>query len=178
MTYRTVSNIPRIQQLYDKCRRNKCGHRMAYMLAFQSPPRALTDREFLEGRGTLADQFEGQEHMLDSLVGAAKKHGHKPGVNDVYDSSLAAFHGDPEAFVPPTGGRGHVKRVCEKRGWASEGAVNVKGREPEADPLDSAPRLAPDLVKEEVNARIKKNPDLARADRNNLEQEVISQHGA
>lgn len=128
-----ISDDPRIQALYEQSRAAGSSHKLAEMLAFQSPPGSLTDREFFSGQGTLADQFKGDEAMLKRLVSTAASNGRRPQASDVYCSGLARFPGDPEAFVPSSGGRNYIRRLSEQRGHACHGAVEVKKREPTED---------------------------------------------
>lgn len=173
----TISNDPAVQARYVECLSNGCAPRLAEMLAFQSAPKAMTDREFFEGRGTLAKQFSGEEAVLEKVIAAAKKRGYVPNANDVYCAGLADSIGDPAAFVPATGGRGHVQQVCEQRGWACDGAVQVKKRPLEAAPV-SVP-LAADIVDRGVRSLIAKDPDKARkVSKRELQEQVIHQHGA
>jgi len=160
--------------------------KLAEMLALRSPPRANSDRELFAGVGTLDKQIGDPEH-LDALVGAAKRRGYRPNPNDVYQPGLARFPGDPEAFVPATGGRSHIKRVCEKRGWACHGAVEVKAVEGEPKHVP----LAKSIVDREVRAKLRADkklqsdlqrqftsaPAKAASKINELRQEVIAKHG-
>jgi hypothetical protein len=120
--------------------------RLEEMLAARSPPMSNTDREFLEGRGGCHDQFQGspQGEFYRRAAAAA-------GVDTagrVYLSSLAAYPGDPVAWVS---GRGDVRRVCEERGWGCRGAVDVPVRAEEPAP---AVPLAPDILAREAAARV------------------------
>jgi hypothetical protein len=67
----------------------------------------------------------------------------------VYVSGLANYLGDPRAWVS---GRDDVRRVLEERGWSSQGAVNVKGREADVDPSDVP--IDPTLIEAEVAQRV------------------------
>lgn len=150
------------------------SEKLTEMLAARSAPKAQTDREFFAGQGTLADQFSGNDDQLNKVIGNAKKHGYKPQYTDTYVPALAKFAGDPAAFVSASGGRGHVQRVCERRGWTCNGSVNVKGR-----PSDPGPDtvLGENLVQEAVDNLSIKNPDLARkATKRELREEAIHQH--
>jgi hypothetical protein len=165
---------PSVQARYLTLLRNGNSPQFAEMLALRQAPASKTDREFLAGRGMLADQI-GCPHQLNDIVGAAQAHGYTPGANDVYDPGLARFMGDPEAFIPPQDARGHVKRVCEARGWAAHGMVEVKHRQPEKEPENC--RLAPDLIEERMRHMIADNPDLARKDKAELAAEIVEKHG-
>ena len=68
MSYPTVSRHEGIQSDYEWLRNNGNSHTMAEMMAFRQGPRSMTDREFFEGQGTLAKQFDGDERALDKLV--------------------------------------------------------------------------------------------------------------
>lgn len=175
MTLPLISDNVGVQAFYEHLRGKGESHRMSEMLAFQQPPRAMTDAVFFEGFGTLDKQFAGDERVRDQVIKRAMAGGYKPNNNDVYLSALARYPGDPEAFVPATGGRGHIKAVCEKRGWECDGAVKTKRKEPEKDPR-SVP-LAKDLVNRKVAEAIKKNPDLKRKDQGELRHDIIKKHG-
>lgn len=127
----------RAVQIYTGCIERGESALLAEMLAMQQAPRGMTEDVFFEGIGTLDKQFSGAEgqSQLQHIVGEARKRGYNPNYNDYYCPSLASCPGDPAAFVPRTGGRSHVKKVLEQKGWSSvDGAVTVKGREPESDP--------------------------------------------
>ncbi len=119
-----VSQDAETQGFYESMRAAGESHSIAEMLAFRQCPMSNTDREFMEGRGGCYDQFKGQQEVGDYYAGIAKDAGISVG-GRVYLSGLAAFPGDPRAWVD---GRGDVKRLCEERGWNCEGSVNVKGR--------------------------------------------------
>lgn len=98
------------------------------------PPMSNTDREFLEGHCN-GSQFERNPHVGDRLAADAEA----AGVNvkgKVYIGGLAAFPGDPRAWVS---GRSDVERVCEEMNYGASGSVSRKvdqGRgEPERLPL-------------------------------------------
>lgn len=151
---------------------------LAEMLALRKAPRVMTDAVFFEGRGTLDKQFGEKDELrqLDELIAAAKSHGYTPNPNDVYEDGLADFFGDPKAFVSPSGGMTHVRRVLEEKGVGCQGAFSLKSR-----PLDNEPehcRLAPDLVAEQVEQMMQLDPELRfKADPRELAEEAISKHG-
>lgn len=162
MTYPTVSNDPSIQGHYEDCRRAGTAHGLAEMFALGQPPMSNSDREFLEatenGRQFQGNEFAGNFYRQEAA---------KAGVNTtgkVYKAGLAAFPGDPEAWVS---GRGDVQRLVEKRGWECSGSVNVRMREkPPAPEID----VADDILEAEVE----KIEDLAGpvADRGELKEKV------
>lgn len=177
MGYPTVSSNEGIQSDYEWLREKGNSHRMAEMMAFREGPRSMTDREFFEGQGTLAKQFEGDERALDKLVENARARGYTPNYNDVYIGGLAKYPGDPEAFISPSGGRGQIQRLCEKRGWECSGAVNVKHRQPETDPREKREKLGKDLTLRKMQQEIKKNPDKSRMNMRDLRDDVTDKHG-
>ena len=146
----------------------------ADMLESRRPPQAQTDREFFQGRKLLGDEFDGDDRMLDLVVSNARKHGYNPNPTDVYSPGLARFIGDPLGFVPATGGRSHIKKVCEMTGRSCTGAVEYTApAKPDPKPV----RLAEDLVQKQMQEYIADNPDLGR-DLPKLREEVIDKHGA
>lgn len=161
------------QRHYELCRRKGTSHNMAVIFALRHPPGALTDREFLAGRGTLAQQFEGEEHNLNKLVAESKRNGRTPSPNDVYLPTLANYPGDPLAFVPPDDARGHVKRVCEARGDECRGMVKVKAGPPKEP--EPGPPIAQDIIDSEVSSQIRAQPELA-GKRKELAEQFIEQH--
>lgn len=98
----------------------------------------MTDDVFLAGRRNNA-QFVDHPKLGHFYKGVAEGEGLDT-TGRTYISGLAAYPGDPRAWVS---GRGDAKRLLEERGWSSEGAVNVKAREPLNPPADVAvdPRL-------------------------------------
>lgn len=111
-----------VQTHYEDCRDQGTSHNLALMFALGQPPMSNTDREFLERRGGCYDQFKGEELAGEYYRRRALAAGVNP-TGKVYMSGLAAFPGDPQAWVS---GRGDVQRVCEERGWGCEGSVKVK----------------------------------------------------
>jgi len=136
--------------LYVAMRLDGVSHLMAEMLALQSPPMSNTDREFLEGQGGCYDQFQGNEFLGNYYGGMAKKAGVDT-AGKVYLSGLAAFPGDPRAWVA---GRGDAQRVCEDRGWSCDGSVKVRGEiQPRAE---GKYQVADDLVAERAERLVAK----------------------
>lgn len=114
------------------------------MIASGRVPGCLTDREFLQGHCN-GSQFEDTPSVGDFYKNEAKEAG-VDCKGKVYLSGLAAFPGDPKAWVS---GRGDAQRVLEERGWASEGAVKVKMGDV-AQPTGGG--VAPELIAEEAQA--------------------------
>ena len=113
--------------------------RLAAMFAAGTPPMSNTDREFLEAREN-GRQFQDAPALGDFYAAAAARAGQSV-TGKVYLSGLAAYPGDPRAWVAD---RGDVRRVLEERGWGARGAVNRPADE--RPPLDDAYRVADDLV--------------------------------
>jgi hypothetical protein len=161
--------------IYTLSRRNGANHRFAEMVAMQRPPRCMTDDVFFAGMPRLADQMS--PTCLHQVVSAAKRRGFTPPADAVYHSGLARFQGDPEAFVTRSMGRTYIRRLCEKRGWAVEGAVNVEAREPERDPFEAAVPLAPDLVNRSIANMVRHNPALKQKSRKELRDMAVAKYG-
>jgi len=162
--------------LYFRLRRLGQTHRFAEMVACQSGPVLNTDSTFFHGMPMLGDQFV-DERQKTAILRKACQRGYVPSAGDVYQSGLARFQGDPEAFVGPSQGRGYIRRLCEKRGWACEGAVNTPYREPLVDPLESEIPLAEDLIQSNARMAVQKNPELAGLSRQELRGQIVKQHG-
>lgn len=133
-------------------------------------PGLQTDDEFMAGRGTLRDQLKDQ---TDEIVSAARRQGYEPSRNDVYLPSLAERPGDPQAFVRHDSARGEIRRRCERRGWACDGSVKVRGRE--AEPKKKA--LGDDIVSDAVRQLKMQDRKARKAPKKDLIQEVIRKHG-
>lgn len=161
--------------LYYKLRQEGQSHRFASMIACQRGPGLMTDSVFFAGQPMLRDQFR-DKRQLKKVLAMAQRHGYKPSPSDVYEPGLARFQGDPEAFVPRTGGRGYIKSLCAKRGWGCQGAVNVDASTPNHDPHATGTRLAEDLVQGHLREEIRKNPAL-RNKKKELREKIIEKHG-
>jgi hypothetical protein len=189
--YPTISDDPAVQAEYLRIRerlRRECvrngeqpsdrdNHRLAEMLAFRSPPRANTDREFLAGIGTLDKQFEKDPEGLQAVVEGAKRSGYTPNMHSLYNPSLARYEGDPAAFVPHDNPVGHIKKVCRERGLGCRGAVNIDAPQPVRDHVRNPKKLlADDIVDEEIRRRVKQEPGLAAKGKRALREAVIDKH--
>ncbi len=178
-------------EFYNQCIRNGCTPKFAEMLTYQQPPGVVTDATFVAAakertirhvinNGTYADRM-----LMRKTLAAARKQGYKPNPNDIYEPQLAKKPGDPAAFIPAGNARGHVKAVCEARGMACEGSVNVRHRQPEHDPLGAPKGLAEDLISEKVDAHVQENPALQKLKKKarrtayrNLREKIIHTHGS
>jgi len=63
---------------------------------------------------------------------------------------------DPDAWVGQKEGRGHIKKVCEKRNWNCEGSVNHKMRLDGPGPGDKPYTPAEDIVQRKVDDIVEK----------------------
>jgi hypothetical protein len=174
-----ISDHQETQALYEESRAAGSSHAIALICATRQPPGAVTDREFSRGIGTLAQQFDGEIPVLRQLVANARRNGYTPSDTDWYNPALVRPEvgpGDPQAFIPHDGGRGHVKRVCRKNGWPCEGAVTVK-----ATPVRPAgppePPIAEDIMQRAIEQEIAKNPAKALK-LGQLRQEIVEKHAA
>lgn len=169
MKYEKVSNDPAIQAEYEAMRDEGTCHNLAAIFATRRGPAIVSDREFLHGHCN-GSQFEKTPHVGDFYRKEAKRAGVDT-AGKVYLEGLAAFAGDPEAWV---GGRSDVKRVVEKRGWSCEGSVNVKAppRLKEHEPVD----LADDIVDNEVERVLGIVPDPVHVDVEDLREQIYNKH--
>lgn len=148
--------------------------RLNDMFAARRGPALMTDVTLFEGQGTLDKQFGGNEKDMQRVLDIAKKHGYTPNRNDVYMPGLARYPGDPLAFVPPTGGRGHIKNVLSAQGRGCDGAVTVEARQDEPEP--DVP-LAYDLIEEARTKMVAMRPEIGERDQNEVRQEILDTHG-
>ncbi len=146
----------------------------ADMLASRKAPEiGGGDTAYMKGRGTLATQFEGCEQQLDYLTKTAKRKGYNPGINDIYEASLASFPGDPAAFVPPSGGLNHIKHVCEDKDISCDGAF--KRKRSIKDP-DNKPFIDKKIYKRLAKKMVSEDPGLAAKPRREVKEAVYDKH--
>ena len=170
-----VSDNQWVQVFYEDMREAGQSHVMADMLAHQRAPGCETDSTLFAGTKTLAEQFKHDPHHLDLLIKKAKARGISVNATDQYEPCLASEPLDPSALIPHSGGRSHVKKLCEAKGIDCNGRIKVKGNR-----LDKEPemcKLAPNLVEESVNKMIQRDPGLASKDRRELRAKVIHEQG-
>jgi hypothetical protein len=171
---------PEVQERFRELVAAGTSPRMAEMFALKAAPRVKTDSTYFASHGNLAKQFENAPcGALDNLIKAARAQGYEPGMNDVYDGDLAPAFGHPLGFIPPTGGRNHIRRAAEHLDVDCHGPVEVK-RQRHGSTLEEkkGPQLAPDIVEECVERLIKEDPGLRfTKDRNELREKVIAEHG-
>lgn len=130
-------------------------------------PYGISDCTFMRDSAN-GKQFAGQEHIGDAYRRTAETAGVST-TGKKYISGLAAFPGDPEAWVD---GRGDATRLLEKRGWGSEGTVNVKPRQSAEEPKPG-PDVAPDLVEKYATEIAMRDPNPHLVDMANLKEQVV-----
>lgn len=163
--------------IYAQAREAGSPHGFAAMVALQQCCRVMTDNVFFAGIGTLAKQYEGQEAYLNFITAEAKKRGYKPNMNDYYESQMARFPGDPTAFIPATGGRGHVRKVLESQGRGCRGVMEFESDAGQVAPKPKI-RLGEDIIQQNIKRMVAADPDKARKPMQELREEVIAKHGA
>lgn len=123
-----------------------------------------TDTTYLAGRGTLLDQF-GDDPVgradLEYRINQAAKAGFRPGVNDVYDPTLASSPGSPEGWIPHDSPKAHIRKVLRKR---------LGQRHRKRVPL------AEKIIQREMKRRVAENPDNAHKPVFDLRAEIIEKH--
>lgn len=144
--------------------------RLKEMFDEQAAPRGVSDCTFMAGTAN-GRQFSGQDYIGDYYGQVAKAHGVST-TGKKYLSGLARFPGDPEAWVDS---RGDVQRTLEKRGWGSEGTINVKKRELANDP-DPGPDMAPDLVTKYAHEVASQYPNPHMIDMEDLKGQVYDHY--
>jgi len=161
--------------LYVISRREGNDHKFASMASCQRTPKGVTDDLFWNGRAHFSQMY-GDDYAND-IRRILKNQGVTLGAHEDYCPELARFRGDKEAVISRSQGRGHIKRLCESRGWACEGMVNTDAREPERDPFDNSHGMANDLVVDNAQRMVQANPDLQRKSKRELRDMVLEKHG-
>lgn len=156
--------------------------RWATMLCLNAPPGMHTTDSFWAGRKPWYEVYGDPDNKTNNTyVNQVRRELAKRGVNlgsrDEYMPELARFVGDPEAVVKFDGARSYIKNLCEKRGWACEGAVNVDHRQPDSDPYESATPLAEDLIRQKGKQMVQKDPSLKKLPRRELREKVLEKFG-
>lgn len=89
---------------------------LAVMLECRQAPRAVTDDTFMRGWArTGGEHFETLPEVAREAYMQPARDAGVSVTGKKYFSSLAAFPGDPEAWVSD---RGEARRLVEKRGWS------------------------------------------------------------
>lgn len=165
-----ISKDCTVQSAYEEMRRAGQSHNIAEMLALRRLPACKTDREFLAGH------CNGSQFAKDAVLGNRYKEVAEQRGADVtgkvYLSGLAAFPGDPRAWVAD---RSDAEKVIRERGWSSEGLINVKGQT-EGKPSEPIP-LADDLAEHYADKEIIAEPKLALKPRQEVKEMVTEKYG-
>jgi len=156
---------------------------MAALLATRRTPGLNTDTSRTaaenQSRGgtTLADQFKGNENLLQYRIQQARKHGYNPSASDYYDSTRARFPGDPRAFTGSKQSLDDVKRDMLRTGdGMAKGNSTVVSQETDVAPTPPK-KLAEDLVDEIQRQKIAEDPGLAFKDQRELRSQIKHEHG-
>jgi len=155
------------QASYVAMRLDGQSHKLAEMLALGIAPALMTDNVFLQGHCN-GNQFEQHPALGDYYARVAARHGQDTH-GKVYLSGLAAFPGDPRAWISS---RHDVQKLLTERGWGCEGAVNTRITKV-AEPLNIP--VAPDLVEEAVDDLIEREPEAAHENREDLAEKMTNQ---
>jgi hypothetical protein len=155
----------------------------ATMLCLQSPPGLQTTDTFWSGRKTWVEHF-GEDYANNIKANFARK-GINVGPNQEYMPELVRpgfgpHNPDPEALVPFGGARSYIKKLCESRGWGAEGAINVKARQPESDPLadENCVPMGEDLVRTKGRLMMQDNPEVFKGkNRREAREMILAKHG-
>jgi hypothetical protein len=135
----TISDDPGIQRKYEAMRQDGEPHKAAEMFALHQTPALMTDAVFLEGHHS-GNQFCRQPELGEYYKRTAEAEGQTT-EGKVYLHGLAAYPGDPQAWVT---GRGDAERVLKERGWGAEGAVTT--RVAQVAKADEKYKVSDDLV--------------------------------
>lgn len=154
--YPCVSRDLETQVRYWDMRLSGESHKMAELLAVGKFPAFKSDATFNAGRANGA-QFETTPGLGDYYRGIAEAAGVST-TGRYYSAGLADFPGDPTAWVAD---RADVLRVAKDKGYKVSGDVEYDPGEREPMP-DVA--VAPEIVAEQVDAYMAKDPGERRAD--------------
>lgn len=163
-------------------RKKDAGDHWATMLCLNAPPGINTTDSFWKGRKPWYEVYgDPNNKQNNTYLHQIKRELAKRGVNlkanDEYMPELARFPGDPEAVVPFSGARSYIKNLCEQRGWACEGAVNVEHRQPDQDPHENGVPMAEDLIRQKGRKMVQSDPSLKKLPRQELREAVLAKHG-
>ena len=113
---------------YKRMIRNGESPRFAEMCALRSAPRLDTDTSYIakmnreRGGMTLAEQFRGNEPVLQHRIEQAKKEGFSPSASDFYEPLLARYPGDSRAWIGAAQGISEIRRRMAEAGEGVERA--------------------------------------------------------
>jgi len=119
------------EPVFTRC--DRCGYNSLERLI--GVPAIRTATTFASGRGTLLQQFGGDEEEVKRVVAEARKQGYNPSMYDIYEPCVAERKGDPDAFLPQSDPVGALKRACRKKGIGCDGrGVSIKSPPNNAPP--------------------------------------------
>lgn len=150
----------------------RCEARLKEMFSTGKAPRVRSDDTFFRGfTGTGGAQFSDQTREF--YLAEAKKAGVSV-AGKQYFSQLAAFPGDPRAWVDS---RGEMVRLLEERGWSADGDIKVKGEaaEPAAD-VRLADDIAEEMAIESLEDRFPDRETFTRGEFEEAKAEAIEAH--
>lgn len=142
------------------------------MLRLGEAPRVKSDDTFFRGyTNTGGAQFT--DAVRGFYLDAAREAGVSVSGKQYY-SELAAFPGDPRAWV---GSRGEMTALLEERNWACEGDLKVR-REPTPPPPPV--KLADDIAEEYVADKLEAQgrDSCTVKEFNELKAEAVAEHGS
>lgn len=135
-------------------------------------PRVKSDDTFFRGfTGTGGAQFS--DEVRPFYLEEAKKAGVSVSGKQ-YFSELAAYPGDPRAWVSS---RGEMKQLLEERGWSADGDIKVKGEAPEpAGPVRLADDIAEDMALDALEDRFPDRESFTREEVAEAKAEAVEAH--
>ena len=150
----------------------RCKARLEEMLASGKAPRVKSDDTFFRGfTGTGGAQFS--DEVRPYYLEEARKAGVSVSGKQ-YFSELAAYPGDPRAWVAS---RGEMTRLLEERGWSADGDIKVKGEAPEpAGPVRLADDIAEDMALDTLEDRYPDREAFTREEVAEAKAEAIEAH--
>lgn len=159
--YPVVSEDRAVQARYVACRQAGSSHRVAEMLAFRQGPSLQTDTRWLSGHVN-GSQFDTPGGEI--IGGHYREVARRAGVSTegaVYKAQLAAYPGDPRAWVRS---KADVVKVAKERGMTLEGSVHYKppsGMDDTPGPGETPYRVADSIVDHEYEVLCDHEPDAA-----------------
>lgn len=161
-----IEYVPGVIDSVDYCR-------MCVMLLSAAPPQIKTEATFQAKAGLGGSQFH--PATRDLYLQRAREAGVTT-EGRVYEPRLAAFPGDPEAWIS---NQDELKAVAERKGYSVEGDVTVKQEfAPPPPPTTMATDILEDLMETKLEDRL--GPDFVQAKGAVVERardEVLQEHG-
>lgn len=124
------------------------GCKLCEMFATGRAPRGVTDDTRFAGFSKVGGAQFGSDEIREAYMQPAREAGVDV-TGKQYFSELAAYPGDPEAWVDS---QGDMRRLLEKRGWGCDGDLKVKAKNGDGPPKGVG--LADDIVDDLVEQRL------------------------